>query len=149
MIAFTLPRTLLVVGLVVPVLGWRVAGAHARVVAVVLILLIEIIALTVERVPFTRPYRPGHARLKSRWMVYLGGVYLFAYIPARMMLRSGLSVPLFEMVGLVPLELIGRRRVEFPAEESYPELEIAVVSDMTVLDLPPGSLPAGGNHKLV
>src|SRR5438132_4605442 len=45
MIAFLLPRTLVVMGLLVPVLGWRIAAAHALLVTVVVILFIEIIAL--------------------------------------------------------------------------------------------------------
>jgi len=145
MIAFVLPRTMVVTVLLVPILGWRLAGAHAFVVAAVVVLFIEIIVRTVEQVPFTRPYRPGHAKLKSRWPLYVAGVYLVVYVPARVILRWGVSTQLFEMVGLliaaiIVLDMLGRRRVDSNLDEPYQEPEVTFASDFTVLDLPPGAL---------
>ena len=37
------------------------------------------LALTIDFIPFTRPYRPGHAKLKTRWPVYLAGAYALSY----------------------------------------------------------------------
>jgi hypothetical protein len=49
--------------------------------------LIEVVAMTIDEVPFTRPYRHGHARLKTRWPLYLLGLFAFAYWPVRLELR--------------------------------------------------------------
>ena len=35
-------------------------------------------------VPFTRAYPPGHAKLKTRWHLYLLGMWAIAYVPVRM-----------------------------------------------------------------
>jgi len=63
--------------------GWKHALWHASFVALATLLLVEVIALTVPFVPFARPYQPGHAKLKTRWPIYAFGVYLFAYVLAR------------------------------------------------------------------
>ena len=44
-------------------------------------LLAEVIALTVDFIPFTRAYQPGHAKLKTLWWLYILGIYVFAYWP--------------------------------------------------------------------
>jgi hypothetical protein len=99
MIAFVVPRTLIVVGLLVPFLGWRVTALHAVFVGTLVVLFIEVIALTIDHIPFTRAYRPGHANLKAGgWVVYLLGLYVFAYLPTRLELRLGQSAELFEIV---------------------------------------------------
>jgi hypothetical protein len=51
-------------------------------------MLIEILVMTVHHVPFTRPYPPGHAKLKTRWPLYLVGFYAFAYLPVRIELAT-------------------------------------------------------------
>lgn len=63
--------------------GWLRAMWHASFVALATLVLVELIALTVPFVPFARPYEPGHAKLKTRWPLYAFGVYLFAYVLAR------------------------------------------------------------------
>jgi hypothetical protein len=44
-------------------------------------------SLLVDGVPFTRAYPPGHARLKTRWHLYLLGMWAIAYLPVRLELR--------------------------------------------------------------
>ena len=78
------PRTLLLAGLLVPLLGWRIGAWHTLLVLLQTMLLVEAMALTVNHVPFTRPYDPGHARLKTRWPLYIIGMLAFAYWPARL-----------------------------------------------------------------
>lgn len=71
-----------------PLLGWRIAAWHSAFVAVMAIALAEFIALTISHVPFTQPYPPGHAKLKSRWPLYLFGLFAFAVWPARAEMRA-------------------------------------------------------------
>jgi hypothetical protein len=103
--------TLLLLG---PLLGWRVAAWHALVVCSLAILLAELLALTINFVPFTRAYQPGHANLKTRWPLYALGMYGFAYWPARVTLwMLGSSAALLWMVAgiaaaIVALEIVGR-----------------------------------------
>ena len=74
-------------------LGWRVAVWHTLFVAGVVALLVEVVLLTIDHVPFTRAYPPGHAKLKSRWPLYLFGMYLCAYWPVQLELRLIASPP--------------------------------------------------------
>lgn len=57
---------------------WAVAR-HAAVAIAATLFLVEAIAATVRFVPYSRPYQPGHARLKTRWPLYGIGAYAFAY----------------------------------------------------------------------
>ncbi len=63
--------------------SWRDALLHAGFVSLAVLLLVELVAVTVSFVPFTRPYHPGHANLKTRWPLYVLGVYLFGYVLVR------------------------------------------------------------------
>jgi hypothetical protein len=76
------PATLLTF-VVLAATGWHDALWHASFVALAVLVLIEIVALTVPFVPFTRPYEPGHAKLKTRWPLYVIGVYVSAYLFVR------------------------------------------------------------------
>lgn len=116
MMAFLIPPTLLLIAvLFVPLLGWRVAGWHALVVCAMVILLVEVVALTIHYIPFTRAYEPGHAKLKTRWPVYALGLYAFAYLPVRLELRIlGTPAALLKTVACIAavialLEVVGRR----------------------------------------
>ncbi|HEV3141468.1 MAG TPA: hypothetical protein VGY57_13170 [Vicinamibacterales bacterium] len=55
--------------------GWR----HAVLTLLLVVAFAGFLALTINFVPFTRPYRPGHARLRKRWPIYLIGAYAFSY----------------------------------------------------------------------
>ena len=59
-------------------LGWGDMLRQATVVALAVMVLIELLAWSVAFVPFTRLYEPGHARLKTRWPLYLIGAYAFS-----------------------------------------------------------------------
>jgi hypothetical protein len=53
-------------------IGFAVGGPrYALLVALLAIGLADFVVLTIDFVPFTRAYRPGHAKLKQRWPVYL------------------------------------------------------------------------------
>src|SRR5262249_9073452 len=82
-IGFLLPFALLFDAPLIFLIGAPSAAWHALVVAAVAIVLGETIALTVDFVPFTRPYEPGHARLRTRWPIYFIGLFAFAVWPAR------------------------------------------------------------------
>jgi hypothetical protein len=115
-LAFVLPRTLVVVALLVPLIGWRVAAWHALIVSALVTLLVEIIALTIDFIPFTRAHEPGHARLKTRWYLYVFGLFAFAYWPVRIELAMLGSPDLVMkmaavLAGMVAaLEVFGRRQ---------------------------------------
>jgi hypothetical protein len=76
----TLAVNVVVVG---TLLGWKVAAWHMLLVSAVLILTVQVLSLTIDFVPYTRPYEPGHARLKTRWPLYLLGMFLVAYVPVQ------------------------------------------------------------------
>jgi hypothetical protein len=151
MIAFILPRTLLVDLVLVPLIGWYMAAWHAVVVSAVIVLFIELGALTIDHIPFTQPYRPGHAKLRTRWSVYLVGVYVFAYVPARLELRLGASAPLFAIVGgviavIIALEIVGHWRSSTAAAVPGDEIDESDRSDVTVLDLGGAIHGGAGRH---
>lgn len=150
MIAFVVPRTLIVVGLLVPFLGWRVTVVHAVFVGTLVVLFVEVIALTIDHIPFTRAYRPGHANLKTRWVVYLLGLYVFAYLPTRLELLLGQSAELFAIVGFVMaitvvLEfLVRRRRASIWSVQPVGDFEEDPLSEATRLDL--GGVVQSAHH---
>ena len=63
---------------------------------------------------FTRLYVPGHAKLKTRWPLYLLGMYAVAYLPVQvelLFLRSGASLLVLAVcitVAVALLDMIGR-----------------------------------------
>ena len=63
--------------------GWHEALWHTSFVALLVLVLVEVVAVTVPFTPFTRAYEPGHAKLKTRWPLYVIGVYVFAYLLVR------------------------------------------------------------------
>ena len=67
-----------------PLVGWEYAFWHTLLAGAVTAVLIEGITLTVAHVPFTQPFPPGHLRLRTRWPLYLAGMYVCAYWPVRL-----------------------------------------------------------------
>jgi len=136
-IGFIVPLALVADALLVPMLGFRAAAWHAAIVLAVAVAVAEAAALTVDFVPFTRPYEPGHARLKTRWPLYAIGLYAFAFVPARAALRAAgdpaaiLRVAEAALVVAAALEVAGwwrsRRWQVDPAEEFGDEPGIAVL----------------------
>jgi len=68
-------------------LGWPVAAWHAAFVAGMVVTLVELAVLSLDRVPFTRPYAAGDALLRKHWPLYLFGMLAFAYWPVRIELQ--------------------------------------------------------------
>jgi len=126
-IGFLVPVALLADALIAPLIGIRAAVFHGAIVVSVAVLMAQTIALTVDFVPFTRPYAPGHARLKTRWPLYLLGLWVFAFWPARLAMRAaGDEASMLQIAGWVlaaaaVLEIVGRvlasRWQMDPAEE--------------------------------
>ena len=142
-IGFLVPLSLVADFLIAPIIGIRAAAWHALIAASVAVVLAETIALTVRFVPFTRPYEPGHAKLRTRWPIYLIGVFVFAVWPARAALVTGgdpvqlLRVAGWILGGAIALEVAGRIharswRLE-PSEEFQDESAIAVLDIGIVL----------------
>jgi hypothetical protein len=140
MIAFIVPPVLFIDLLLAPMLGWRVAIPYAFVTGAVVILLAEVTALTIDFIPFTRAYRPGHARLKTRWPLYLFGLYVFAFWPARLQLwMSGAPAASLQMAAALgaiaaAVDFAGRRRAARWSLECEEEPE-DVFSRIAVLDI--------------
>jgi MFS family permease len=76
---------LVVTGLLV---GWPIAAWHTAFVAGMVVTLVELAVLSLDRVPFTRPYAAGDGLLRTRWPLYLFGMFAFAYWPVRIELQS-------------------------------------------------------------
>jgi hypothetical protein len=117
MTVLVVPATALVaLAILVPILGWGMAAIDTLGMSAVVMFLIELVALTISFVPFTRAYPPGHANLKSLWWLYVIGLFPFAYWPARVELSSIQNPgPLIEMtaalaVAIGALEIVGRHR---------------------------------------
>lgn len=142
-IGFLVPTALLADALIVPLIGVRIAAWHATIAVAVAVLLAEVVATTIDFVPFTRPYVPGHAKLKTRWPLYLIGLFVFAFWPARAALdavgKPGDTIDVAAWLGgaAAVLEIVGRRRSRAwrmdPMEEFQEESVIAVLDiGMTV-----------------
>ena len=141
MIVLVVPPTALVaMAILVPLLGWSLAAIHTLGVCAIVTVLIEIVALTITFVPYTRPYPPGHANLKSLWWLYLLGLFPFAYWPARFALSSIRNpAALFKMtatftIAIGALEIIGRWRSTHGCAQANDE-QGDDPEAMTVLDI--------------
>jgi hypothetical protein len=140
-IAFLLPIAWLIDGVLALLIGWRVAAWHALVTSAIVVMLGEAIALTVDGMPFTRPYRPGHAKVRTRWPLYLLGMYAFAFWPARLELwmvgrpAAILQLSAWMAGGAAALELVGRRRAARWTREGDDESGEDEPSGISVLDI--------------
>jgi hypothetical protein len=126
---------LLITGLL---LSWRIAAWHAAFVAGMVAALIELAVMTIDRVPFTRPYAAGDAKLRRRWPLYFFGMCLFAYWPVQIELRflGGRESWLVVAVAGIALAcyLLGRQRARGWSAEPPDELTFDR-PDFTVLDI--------------
>ncbi|HYK91903.1 MAG TPA: hypothetical protein VE398_24265 [Acidobacteriota bacterium] len=59
--------------------GWQTAAVHTAYCATLSLILIEVLLLRFDRIPFTCTYTPGSANLKLLWPVYLFGFTNYAY----------------------------------------------------------------------
>jgi len=123
-----------------PLLGWIVAAAHTAFVCVITTVMIEIAALVVEFVPFTRAYQPGRAKLRTRWWLYVLGTYGSAEWPVRFELWAldhppALIVAIAALAGVaVGLDVAGRRQA-IRLAPSLPEQGADEVVGFTVLNI--------------
>jgi hypothetical protein len=142
-VGFLVPMSAVADLLIAPIIGIRAAAWHAVIVASVAVVLAETIALTVDFVPFTRPYQPGHAKLRTRWPLYLIGLFVFAVWPARASLSTGSdAVQVLRVAGwilgvAIALDIAGRLHARSwrldPSEEFQDESAIAVLDIGIVL----------------
>jgi len=142
-IGFLLPLSVVAAALIAPAIGLRDAARHAAVVMSIAVVLGEAIALTVTFVPFTRPYEPGHAKLRTRWPLYLLGLFVFAVWPARAALYAGgdpgrvMRAAGWIRAAALVLEAAGRIRARSwqmdPVEEFRDDSAIAVLDIGIVL----------------
>jgi len=116
LLSWLLPLVVAVaLSITVPLLGWTTGLWHAAFVCGATACLAEAASMTIAFVPFTQPYEPGHARLKTRWWAYLLGLFLFAYWPVRFELATlgrpaafAISLPVWGAVFWL-LDRFGRR----------------------------------------
>jgi len=146
MVAFAIGPALLVNALaVLPLLGWRVAAIHALVVTVAIAIAAQFASLLVDGVPFTRAYPPGHARLKTRWPLYLLGMWAIAYLPVRLELRVlhdawGIGMLLAEgLAAIAMLEIAARHRARKWTLPPEPEIDDSDPEALTFLNLGPAA----------
>ena len=94
--------------------------------------------LTVTFQPYTRSYLPGHAKLKSRWPLYLLGGYWFSdgtvWLERSASSASPLVLTLVVVASLVLLEAAVRSRGRSWNVQSAEEIE-RELSTVTTLDL--------------
>ena len=142
MVALVVPPTLLItVVLTTPLLGWRVTAYHALFVCAMTTLLVEWLALTIHHIPFTRPYQPGHAKLKTRWWIYFLGLMAFAYLPVRLELRTfnnvgaQLAAVTAICASIILLDVVGRWRAGSRLMDDCAEEAAHDFAGLTVLDL--------------
>jgi hypothetical protein len=140
MIAFIIPPVLLVAGgVTLPLLGWQIAAWHVAFVGLMQLALIELVTLTIDFIPFTQPYRPGHAKLKSRWPVYVFGMFAFArwsIRPELQALGEGTEMSLLANVAAAALLLHAAARWHGAKWSVQPAKELTDdVGDIAVLDI--------------
>ncbi len=87
-LAILLPSGVVVTMVTGLLIGWQVAAFHLAFVLMLTVIAAEIALLTIAHVPFTQPYPPGHARLRTRWWIYIVGFFVFAYLPVRIELLA-------------------------------------------------------------
>lgn len=73
------PAVAVAIAVARPLSNWQSAAMHAGFVVLLIAALAEVTVLTIDFMPFTEPYRPGHAKLRTRWPVYLIGSYVFGF----------------------------------------------------------------------
>ncbi len=149
MASFALVPSIIANALVVlPLVGWRVAAWHTLFVSIAVVMAAQAASITIDSVPFTRAYPPGHTKLRTRWPLYVLGMYAIAYIPVQAELRllhdtTGLlALAAAGLLVIAALELAGRRVARRWALQ--PEVEFGDDSEsLTFLNLG----PEAGHHE--
>jgi hypothetical protein len=102
----------------------------------------------VDGVPFSRAYPPGQAKLKTRWHLYLLGMWAVAYLPVRLELRVlndswGFAILIAGAIAVFAvLEVVGRYRARKWTLPPEPEWDDADPEGPTILNLG----PEAGHH---
>lgn len=141
MIAFVAPAILAITALQAIMLGWQAAAAHALFACAMLVLLVQAIVLTLDSIPFTRPYEPGHLKLRSRWPFYLIGLYVFAYWPAQLEVslfatpERATAVAVVILALIATLEVAGRWRATRWSVEAPEDSADDATALISVLDI--------------
>lgn len=134
------PATLLAVAVAFGAGGWSAAVRHGAFVLTTVAALAELVAASIDFVPFTRAYRPGHARLKTRWPLYLLGAYGFSYGLVAIELRVWQSASAFlvlvaSIAAAIAVFEIGGRRAAAAWSVEPPEEVAGDLGDIAVLDI--------------
>jgi hypothetical protein len=133
------PALLLMWAVIAPLVGWRVAAWHTALVILVLIATVNALMLTMRHVPFTVKYRPGHAKLGTRWPLYAMGMFAVAVWPIRAELRSlgGAEPSLLVVAATFALLLhVAGRLWALPGPPAEPDDDLEVDDDTaTVLNI--------------
>jgi hypothetical protein len=79
MAALLVPAAAVCAGVLSARLGWAAVVRDASFVALAVMALVTLLVSTVRFTPYTRLYEPGHAKLKTRWPLYLIGAIAFSY----------------------------------------------------------------------
>jgi hypothetical protein len=129
-VAFIAPAAIVLATIVLaPTRDIALMSRHAMVVLLLVAALAEVLTLTVDFVPFTRPYRPGRAKLRTRWPLYVIGAYGCSYGLAQLELwtwSQPQAFPVFALcvVGAIAgCEVAGRRRAVKWSVEAGDELD--------------------------
>jgi hypothetical protein len=109
-------------------------------VLLLVVLLTEILIATIDFVPFTRPYRAGHSKLKTLWPLYAIGLYAFADGASRLEMWSwsqdqGFLILAACLVGVIALFEIVEWRTAMRWTVEGPDDVDGDDSSATVLDL--------------
>jgi len=119
-LGFLLPFAIAADASLIPSIGARAAALYLVVVVAVTILVAEGVAATIDFVPFTRAYPPGHARLKTRWPLYLLLLVAIGFVPAvaarRALGDGGTAITLASGPLMVALALECAARVRRPRQ---------------------------------
>ena len=139
-LAIVLPPALVFTGAAIaPLLGWRIAIWHAAFVVVILVATVDAALLTIRHVPFTAIYRPGHARLRTRWPLYALGMFAAAVWPVWAELRfvgGGELRLLVRAAGVAALIHVAGRWWAAPSLPVTPDDDVARDEDeATVLNI--------------
>jgi hypothetical protein len=118
------------------------AALHAALTLLVVVMLAEAVALSIDDVPFTRAYPAGHAKLRTRWPVYALGAYALAYGVVELELRawrgSGTAAVVLGaavVAAAVVITMARRRLLINDSAEALEPSEDEASSELTILQI--------------
>ena len=144
MLAFVVPPVAFGAAVItLPLYGWHLAARHTLLVVLLTWLLVEVLLPAFPHVPFARAYEPGHARLKTRWWMYLLGMFAFAYVPVKVeLMLMGNTAGQLELIGaivagsvLIPLARMARARGKPGRPVEWNDDDEGELSELAVLNL--------------